>query len=115
MNGYFPQGESRAHPVKFPAKTKFYADLQTLLEQQFRPEESLALMGDFNISPQDCDIGIGEVHAKRWLRTGKCSFLHEERERLERLNGWGLPASFRTLTPEVVDRFTWFSFRRPGF
>ena len=70
MNGYFPQGESRAHPVKFPAKTKFYADLQALLEQRFSPDESLALMGDFNISPQDCDIGIGEVNAKRWLRTG---------------------------------------------
>lgn len=73
MNGYFPQGESRAHPVKFPAKTKFYADLQALLEQRFSPDESLALMGDFNISPQDCDIGIGEVNAKRWLRTGKCT------------------------------------------
>ena len=26
INGYFPQGESRAHPTKFPAKEKFYAD-----------------------------------------------------------------------------------------
>ena len=31
MNGYFPQGESRDHPTKFPAKEKFYADLQSLL------------------------------------------------------------------------------------
>ena len=115
MNGYFPQGESRAHPVKFPAKTKFYADLQALLEQRFSPDESLALMGDFNISPQDCDIGIGEVNAKRWLRTGKCSFLPEEREWLERIKGWGLQDSFRTLNPEVVDRFSWFDYRSRGF
>ncbi|KXS52343.1 MAG: exodeoxyribonuclease III, partial [Marinobacter sp. T13-3] len=27
INGYFPQGENRDHPVKFPAKEKFYADL----------------------------------------------------------------------------------------
>ncbi|MBQ0813009.1 MAG: endonuclease/exonuclease/phosphatase family protein, partial [Marinobacter sp.] len=27
INGYFPQGESRSHPIKFPAKEKFYADL----------------------------------------------------------------------------------------
>ena len=27
-NGYFPQGESREHPTKFPNKQKFYADLQ---------------------------------------------------------------------------------------
>lgn len=23
INGYFPQGESRDHPIKFPAKTRF--------------------------------------------------------------------------------------------
>ena len=27
INGYFPQGESREHPEKFPAKQKFYAGL----------------------------------------------------------------------------------------
>lgn len=27
INGYFPQGESRHHETKFPAKQKFYADL----------------------------------------------------------------------------------------
>ena len=29
INGYFPQGESREHPTKFPAKQKFYADLHS--------------------------------------------------------------------------------------
>ncbi|MFZ3024474.1 exodeoxyribonuclease III, partial [Pseudomonas sp.] len=80
MNGYFPQGESRDHPTKFPAKAKFYADLQQLLESQFQPTQPLIVMGDINISPEDCDIGIGADNAKRWLRTGKCSFLPEERE-----------------------------------
>lgn len=27
VNGYFPQGESRSHPVKFPAKERFYTKL----------------------------------------------------------------------------------------
>ena len=36
-------------------------------------------MGDMNISPSDLDIGIGDENRKRWLRTGKCSFLPEER------------------------------------
>ncbi len=46
-------------------------------------------MGDMNISPTDLDIGIGEENRKRWLRTGKCSFLPEEREWMDRLLGWG--------------------------
>jgi exodeoxyribonuclease-3 len=115
MNGYFPQGESRDHPIKFPAKQKFYADLQAFLESDFQPSQALVVMGDINISPQDCDIGIGEENRKRWLRTGKCSFLPEEREWLERLKNWGLVDSFRQLHPEVNDRFSWFDYRSRGF
>lgn len=115
MNGYFPQGESRDHPVKFPAKQRFYADLQALLESRFAPSQPLVVMGDINISPEDCDIGIGEENRKRWLKTGKCSFLPEEREWLATLKGWGLVDSFRHLHPEVNDRFSWFDYRSRGF
>ncbi|MCQ4270282.1 exodeoxyribonuclease III [Pseudomonas kuykendallii] len=115
FNGYFPQGESRDHPVKFPAKTRFYADLQRLLEERFQPDHRLLVMGDFNISPQDCDIGIGADNARRWLRTGKCSFLPEEREWLEKLKSWGLADTFRLQNPTVEDRFSWFDYRSRGF
>ncbi|MBA1205009.1 exodeoxyribonuclease III, partial [Pseudomonas capeferrum] len=115
MNGYFPQGESRDHPTKFPAKRRFYSDLQALLEGQFSSDQPVVVMGDVNISPQDCDIGIGADNAKRWLKSGKCSFLPEEREWLARLKGWGLTDSFRHLHPEVTDRFSWFDYRSRGF
>ena len=101
VNGYFPQGENRAHPLKFPAKRKFYADLLAYLRDHCRPDQPLALMGDFNIAPVDADIGIGEENAKRWLRTGKTSFLPEEREWLASLKNWGLVDSFRQLNPTV--------------
>ena len=73
INGYFPQGESRAHETKFPAKEKFYADLQRYLEQDHDKANPVLIMGDMNISPSDLDIGIGDENRKRWLRTGKCS------------------------------------------
>ncbi|MDM1707806.1 exodeoxyribonuclease III [Thiopseudomonas alkaliphila] len=115
MNGYFPQGENRAHETKFPAKCKYYEDLQQLLESQFTPQDPVIVMGDFNISPASEDIGIGEQNAKRWLRTGKTSFLPEEREWLERLKNWGLGDSFRQLHPQVNDQFSWFDYRSRGF
>ena len=115
MNGYFPQGESRNHPTKFPAKERFYADLQALLVEQFSPEQRLIVMGDINISPEDCDIGIGEPNRVRWLKTGKCSFLPEERQWLATLKAWGLSDSFRQLHPQVNDRFSWFDYRSRGF
>ncbi|MCW9014753.1 MAG: exodeoxyribonuclease III [Gammaproteobacteria bacterium] len=115
MNGYFPQGESNAHPTKYPAKKKFYADLSQLIEQQYKPDEHLIVMGDMNIAPVDYDIGIGSDNAKRWLKTGKCSFLPEEREWLQKLSGWGLYDTFRQQHPEVDDRFSWFDYRSKGF
>ena len=115
INGYFPQGENRSHPVKFPGKQKFYADLQRYLRESCDAAEAVALMGDFNIAPGDQDIGIGEENARRWLRTGKTSFLPEERQWFANLQGWGLHDSFRVLNPDVDDRFSWFDYRSRGF
>lgn len=115
LNGYFPQGESRDHPVKFPHKQRFYAELAALLEQRYAPTQDLLLIGDMNVAPVDFDIGIGPDNAKRWLRDGKCSFLPEEREWLAKVLDWGLCDTFRTCFPEVDDRFSWFDYRSKGF
>ncbi len=115
VNGYFPQGENRDHPEKFPNKRTFYANLQSWLEAEADPKELLVVMGDINVSHRDSDIGISSDNAKRWLRTGKCSFLPEEREWLERLCNWGLGDTFRKHHPEVTDRFSWFDYRSKGF
>lgn len=115
LNGYFPQGESRDHAVKFPAKQKFYSDLMTYLTTYQDANKALVVMGDMNISHQDCDIGIGEENRKRWLRTGKCSFLPEEREWLNQLLAWGLQDTFRERHPDINDKFSWFDYRSGGF
>ena len=115
FNGYFPQGESRDHPIKFPYKEKFYKDLINYLKKDFDPESHLIVMGDLNISPEDIDIGIGENNRKRWLQTGKCSFLPEEREWLENLKDFGLYDSYRCLYPEENNTFSWFDYRSRGF
>lgn len=115
-NGYFPQGENISHPTKFPHKRAFYAQLQRLLSERHSPEERLAVMGDFNISPQDIDIGIGEDNRKRWLREGKCCFLPEERAWLSQLSEWGLGDTFEHVSPQDGEhRYSWFDYRSKGF
>lgn len=114
-NGYFPQGENIAHPTKFPNKREFYTQLIQMLRDRHRPDERLVVMGDFNISPEDIDIGIGEASRKRWLREGKTSFQPIEREWLGTLKSWGLSDSYRVRHPEVDDRFSWFDYRSRGF
>ena len=114
-NGYFPQGESRDHPVKFPAKQRFYQDLNGFIDSHHNPQQPVVIMGDFNIAPDDKDIGIGEDNAKRWLRTGKTSFLPEEREWFEALCALGFYDGFRIVHPGEDRLFSWFDYRSRGF
>jgi exodeoxyribonuclease-3 len=115
INGYFPQGENRDHPVKFPGKARFYADLTAYLRERFSPDQRLVLMGDMNVAPLDLDIGIGADNARRWLKEGKCCFLPEERVWLKTLMDWGLYDAYRVVHPNADDRFSWFDYRSKGF
>ena len=72
-------------------------------------------MGDYNIAPDDKDIGIGEDNAKRWLKTGKTSFLPEEREWFSALCELGYHDGFRLVHPQEADLFSWFDYRSRGF
>jgi exodeoxyribonuclease-3 len=115
FNGYFPQGESRHHPVKFINKARFYEDLHAQLSNHEDPQAWLLVVGDMNVAPEDGDVGIGADNAKRWLRSGKCSFLPEERVWLGRLFDWGLVDAFRKCYPHTDDQFSWFDYRSRGF
>jgi exodeoxyribonuclease III len=114
INGYFPQGESRAHPSKFPAKEKFYADLLDYLQTNFTAQDKVLLMGDMNVAPADIDVGIKPENAKRWIKTGKCAFLPEERQWLDNLKDWGLQDSFRAMHSDDSS-YSWYDYRSRGF
>lgn len=115
LNGYFPQGESEHHEIKFPAKRKFYQDLMRYLQEEFSPTDNVVVIGDMNISPEDQDIGIGDSNRQRWLKNGKCSFLPEEREWYETLLNWGLQDTYRKHYPDNSELFSWFDYRSRGF
>lgn len=115
INGYFPQGECRDHPQKFPAKEKFYADLLAYLQSDFKPDDNLIILGDMNVAPSDLDVGIGEHNAARWLKTGKCCFLPEERLWLNRLADWGTFDLYRQQFPQSKEFLSWFDYRTRGF
>jgi len=115
LNGYFPQGENRKHDTKFPLKVSFYKRLQQWLAMHAEPQQPLIVLGDFNVAPQDIDIGIGDVNQKRWLRDGKCAFLPEERGWYEALLGWGLADLYRQHEPTDDTTYSWFDYRSRGF
>lgn len=113
-NGYFPQGESRDHPLKFPHKKRFYEQVTNFVQEKIALGLPLVLMGDMNVAPEEKDVGIGQDNAVRWLRSGKCSFLPEERQWLQRLVDAGLQDSYR-LHHKEAEGLSWFDYRSRGF
>ncbi|MFO7830635.1 MAG: exodeoxyribonuclease III [Desulfuromonadaceae bacterium] len=121
FNGYFPQGDTREHPLKFPAKEQFYADLTQMLQTHTSDADLVAVVGDMNVAPTSADIGIGAENEKRWLRQGKCSFLPEERDWLNTLMDAGYYDTYRACHPNPADIdsttgiYSWFDYRSHGF
>jgi exodeoxyribonuclease-3 len=115
MNGYFPQGENRAHETKFPKKVKFYNDLEKHIKKLQKREKNLIIMGDFNVAPTELDIGIGELNVKRWLRDGKTAFLPEEIDMWNNIKNLGFVDSWREQNPNEGSIYSWFDYRSRMF
>lgn len=114
INGYFPQGENK-NSNKFILKQKFYQNLKNYIKNTYDNQTLLLVMGDMNISPTDLDIGIGEINKKKWISSGKCSFLPEERQWIKKLINWGLIDVYRQQHVKNDTKYSWFSYISNGF
>ena len=110
-NSYFPQGENRKHPDKFPYKDRYYRRITKHINNL---NSNIVLTGDFNIAPHRNDIGMNEDGIKRWLREGHTAFLPEEIQWYEKLLDTGLEDRWRTLNPDST-KCSWFDYRSRGF
>ena len=110
-NSYFPQGENRKHPDKFPYKDRYYKRITKHMENL---DTNIVLTGDFNIAPHRNDIGMNEDGVKRWLREGHTAFLPEEIEWYDKLLATGLEDTWRKLNPDST-KCSWFDYRSRGF
>lgn len=114
INSYFPQGENLSHQVKFPFKKKYYSTIFENVKQYINDYRNILICGDMNIAYRDEDIGIGEENANKWLKTGKCSFLPEEREWFQKIMNLGFYDTY-LLSEEKNEKYSWFDYRSFGF
>ena len=110
-NSYFPQGENRKHPDKFPYKDRYYKRITNHIKSL---NTNVVLTGDFNIAPDRNDIGMNEDGIKRWLSQGHTAFLPEEIEWYKKLTDLGLVDIWRERNPDST-KCSWFDYRSRGF
>jgi exodeoxyribonuclease III len=104
---YAPNGQAVGSPA-FDYKLKWYARLEQWLRENERPEQHLAICGDFNVAPKDEDIYDPEL----WRGAIMCS--DAERAAFEHLCAMGLTDTLRIHHPEG-GHFSWWDYRMLAF
>jgi exodeoxyribonuclease-3 len=105
--GYMPNGQEVGSD-KYAYKLAWYAALTEWLRAELVRYPKLALLGDFNIAPDDRDVH----DPKAWKDQILCS--EPERAAFRSLLGLGLGDAFR-LFDQAEKSFSWWDYRMMGF
>jgi exodeoxyribonuclease-3 len=104
---YVPNGQS-VDSEKYKYKLNWLAAFSRWLAQELADHSRLALLGDFNIAPEDRDVH----DPKAW--EGQILVSAPEREAFRRLIDLGFKDGFR-LFEQPEKSYTWWDYRMNGF
>jgi exodeoxyribonuclease III len=104
---YIPNGEA-VDSDKYQYKLAWLAALQTWLKEEMQRYPKLALLGDYNIAPEDRDVHDPVAWAGKVL----CS--EPERGAFKGMQQLGLRDAFR-LFEQAEKSFSWWDYRMMGF
>lgn len=104
---YIPNGQA-VDSDKYRYKLEWLEALRNWLEQEHQAHPNLALLGDYNIAPEDADV----YDPVAWEGAILCS--DAERAAFDRLLNLGLKDAFR-MFPQEPKSFSWWDYRRLGF
>ena len=104
---YVPNGQA-VDSDKYQYKLRWLAAFEMWLESELRSQPRLAVLGDYNIAPEDEDVHDPAA----WKDQVLCSV--PERAAFQKLLGLGLKDSFR-LFPQAEKSFSWWDYRMNAF
>jgi exodeoxyribonuclease-3 len=107
MNVYVPNG-AEVGGDKYTYKMRWLEALEERIAEELRSFPRFALVGDFNIAPDDRDV----YDPVAWREKILCST--PERTAFGRLLSRGLTDSFRQHS-EAAGQFSWWDYRQAGF
>lgn len=104
---YIPNGQS-VDSDKYQYKLSWLAALQAWLKEELARYPKLALLGDYNIAPEDCDV----YDPQGW--EGNVLVSDPERTAFQGLQQLGLRDSFR-LFEQPEKTYSWWDYRMMAF
>jgi exodeoxyribonuclease-3 len=104
---YVPNGQS-VDSDKYAYKLDWLASLRDWLADEAKAHPQLAVLGDYNIAPEDRDVHDPAA----WV--GQVLVSDQERAALQRLVDLGLQDAFR-LFEQADKSFSWWDYRQLGF
>ncbi|MDF1757821.1 MAG: exodeoxyribonuclease III [Legionellaceae bacterium] len=107
INLYVPNGSS-LESDKFVYKLNWLEKVSQFIKQQLAQYPNLAVVGDFNIAPEDIDVH----DINDW--TGDVLVSEPERTALKEIMSYGLHDSYRKFTREE-NEFSWWDYRAANF
>jgi exodeoxyribonuclease-3 len=107
VSAYFPNGQS-PESDKFAYKLDWLSKLHTWLTEELEQNQRLALLGDYNIAPEDQDVH----DPKAW--EGQNLVSPPERNAFQELINLGLHDSFR-MFEQAPKTYSWWDYRMMGF
>jgi exodeoxyribonuclease-3 len=107
IGAYFPNGQAPGSD-KFAYKMRWLAALREWIRSELIAHPQLALLGDFNIAPDDRDV----CDPVAWAGQIHCT--PEEREHFRQLLGLGLHDAFR-LFEQAPKLYSWWDYRMLAF
>ena len=107
VNVYVPNGQE-VGSEKFIYKLRWLERLETWLRGWAAPMDSLVMCGDFNVAPEDRDVGFPD----KWR--GQVLFHPDEHARLGQICGFGLVDALR-LHSQEAGLHTWWDYRGGAF
>ena len=107
INVYVPQGQT-TESKKFQYKLRFFSELIQELNKEDFSENAMAIMGDFNVAPEEKDLSNPES------MKNSVSFHPQEHENLKKIQNLGLVDVFRKFD-QNSGKFSWWDFRTRGF
>ena len=107
MSAYCPNGQALG-TEKFAYKLDWFIRLRRYLDSNHNRTEKIALVGDFNITPEDADV-YDPIALKEQIHTSS-----QERAALKQVVGFGFYDTFR-LHHKEAGLFSWWDYRQMAF